>query len=109
MNIGNGLNAIGRFTADTALTVYTFSKDAILRGCSACSSLAVRVTQIAARAIPNAVSNAVKAHPKRSYFAAGIATGIVASVAYNYFFNNKKNDTDSVLKMHPVRVEPSTV
>ncbi|MGL5627029.1 MAG: hypothetical protein ACRDDW_05910 [Candidatus Rhabdochlamydia sp.] len=100
MAIGSYLSAIRNFTVDTTSTVYTFSKDAILRGYSACSSLAVRVTQIAARAIPNAVSNAVKAHPKRSYFVAGIATSIVGSVAYNYFFNNKKDDTDPVLKMH---------
>ncbi|MGL4539927.1 MAG: hypothetical protein ACRCU0_03000 [Candidatus Rhabdochlamydia sp.] len=92
MNIGNGLNAIGRFTVDTSLSVYGFGRDTFAKGCSVCSSLAARIIQIAGKAIPNAVSNTVKANPKSFCFAAGvIASGtLIGTIAYRALSNNKK-------------------
>lgn len=102
MNIGSGLNAISRFTVDKATAVYTFSKDAIMKGCSKCSSLAVRVTQIATRAIPNAVSNTVKANPKSFSCALGVIIGgsIIGAIFYRALSIHKKTATDQAAKMH---------
>ncbi|MGL5264309.1 MAG: hypothetical protein ACRDAI_07075 [Candidatus Rhabdochlamydia sp.] len=102
MNIGNGLNAIGRFTVDTSLSVYGFGRDAFAKGCSVCSSLAARVIQIAGKAIPNAVSNTVKANPKSFCFAAGIIAsgGIITAIASRTLSNHKKTAADQAEKMN---------
>ena len=86
MNMPGFLSAAYNTTANAASNVYGFSKDLFGKGYTVCSSLANRVSQVAGRFIPEAVSNTVKAHPMKFACAGSAIVGGVAVLAVSQIF-----------------------
>ena len=90
LKIGSFFNAARSATTNAASSFYGFGKDILRKGCSACTSLAYKVSQVAGRFIPNAVSNAVQTYPKTVTLVAGIGVTVVVGAVVSRFF--PKND-----------------
>ncbi|MDR2539578.1 MAG: hypothetical protein LBC45_03090 [Chlamydiales bacterium] len=87
MNIQGFFSAVRTATTNAASNVYGFSKDLLGKSYNKVSE---KVSEIARRVIPTAVSNTVQAHPKLSGFAFGITATVGIGLAiYQIFFKNK--------------------
>ncbi len=93
MNIQGFFSAAYTTTANAASSVYGFGKDMVGKGCSVCSSLLSKVSQVAGRYIPSVVSNTVQAYPKSFSFAAGAGVAVVVGIVASRFFSKSDGAT----------------
>jgi len=89
------MNIQGFFT-NAASSVYGFGKDILSKGCSACFLLADKVSQVAGRFIPTAVSNTAQTYSKSFACAGGLFLGgAITHVAYRFFRGEATTRTEN--------------
>ena len=90
MDIKGCFNAI----VNAGSSALNFGKDWIGKGFAGGCSLAEKVSQVAQRYIPDAVSKTVKAHPKSFSFVAGLGVaGVSATLIYRVFLKSNEGNT----------------
>lgn len=109
LKIGSFFSAARTATTNAASSVYGFGKDILSKGSSACSFLADKVTQVAGRFIPTAVSNTVQAYPKSFAFAAGAGVVVAVCIVASRFFSKGDGSTPQNPPVNPNDTIPERV
>lgn len=109
LKIGSFFSAARTATTNAASSVYGFSKDILSKGYSTCFFLADRVSQVAGRFIPTAVSNTVQTYPRSFAFAAGAGAAVVVGAVVFRFFPRGDGSTPPAPQNPPVSPNASAL